>query len=203
VIVQVRVKSRPTWGRRASGASARLRAWSPQPTSELDAAPVSYSNDFAKTKLASPPQALRSSRPDHGVSTMRLCRAGRTKESKVHLTHATVTFACYRHHLMADRRRSVCPTAGDIPHLGGTATMPSRISNHRYRRVLAILFRSSSRARNPKRKSPGDGRRVKVEIPGRQGNSTLTRRPATYNQTWIRAYFSSATAPGNELIWDS
>ncbi|MGH7989429.1 MAG: hypothetical protein ACREDS_04440, partial [Limisphaerales bacterium] len=35
---------------------------------------------------------------------------------------------------------------------------------------------------------PGAGRRVKVEIQGQQGNSTLTRRPATYNRNRIRAH---------------
>jgi len=37
------------------------------------------------------------------------------------------------------------------------------------------------------RQTPEAGRRVKVEIQGRRGNSTLTRRPATHNQDRIRA----------------
>jgi len=43
------------------------------------------------------------------------------------------------------------------------------------------------------RQTPGAGRRVKVEIQGRQGNTTLTRRPATHNQNRIRAR--------NALLW--
>jgi hypothetical protein len=48
---------------------------------------------------------------------------GPAKESKVNLTHATVTFAFYRRHRMAECRRCFCPTVGDMPLL-------SRNSHH-------------------------------------------------------------------------
>jgi|ERR1019366_6789920 hypothetical protein len=57
--------------------------------------------------------------------------------------------------------------------LGGAAVRVQQ--NYFY----CFFLRAVIPARNPKRKSPGAGRRVKVEIPGQQGNSTLTRRPAT------------------------
>ena len=50
--------------------------------------------------------------------------------------------------------------------------------------------------------TPGAGRRVKVEIQGRQGNTTLTRCPATYNQHRIRArnYFHIAFTQANVIF---
>ena len=54
---------------------------------------------------------------DRGAGAARPPPGPRPRNPIVTLTHATVTFAFYRHHPMADCRRCFCPTVGDMPLL--------------------------------------------------------------------------------------
>ena len=58
------------------------------------------------------------------------------------------------------------------------------------------LSRKIPRARNPKSKNPGAGRRVQCGAEPDEASNTLTRRPATYN----RILDSRTRQPANALI---